>query len=79
MKIMKLKIVYIILALSLVNASCKDALELDPTTSVPEGEVFKNTDNVATVINVTWKYLNDTYFTYANPGYTAVMRTSDAM
>ncbi len=79
MKIMKLKIVYIILALSLVNASCKDALELDPTTAVPEGEVFKNTDNVATVINGTWKYLNDTYFTYANPGYTAVMRTSDAM
>jgi SusD family. len=79
MKIMKLKITSILIALSLANTSCKDILETSPTTSVSEEEVFKNTDNVATVINGTWKYLNDTYFTYANPGYTAVMRTSDAM
>lgn len=79
MKIMKLRIAYIILALSLVNTSCKDILETDPTTSVAEEDVFKNTENVATVINGTWKYLNDTYFTYANPGYTSIMRTSDAM
>ncbi|MDM1294562.1 RagB/SusD family nutrient uptake outer membrane protein [Sphingobacterium sp. N143] len=76
---MKFKIAYIVLALSLANTSCKDMLETDPTTSVPEEEIYKNTDNVATVINGTWGYLNDTYFTYANPGYTAIMRTSDAM
>ncbi|OOG15960.1 RagB/SusD family nutrient uptake outer membrane protein [Sphingobacterium sp. CZ-UAM] len=79
MKIMKLKITSILIALSLANTSCKDILETSPTTSVSEEEVFKNTDNVATVINGTWKYLNDTYFTYANPGYTSIMRTSDAM
>ncbi|MNG61583.1 SusD family protein [compost metagenome] len=76
---MKLKIVYIVLALSLANTACKDALETSPTTSVPADEIYKNTDNIATVINGTWGYLNETFNTFANPGYTAVMRTSDAM
>lgn len=79
MRIMKLKIAYILLALSLANTACKDTLETSPTTSVPAGEIYKNTDNIATVINGTWGYLNEQYSTYANPGYTAVMRTSDAM
>lgn len=79
MKIMKLKIAYIILALSLANTACKDVLETSPTTSVPAEEIYKNTDNIATVINGVWGYLNEEYYTYANPGYTAVMRTSDAM
>jgi len=79
MRIMKLKIVYIVLALSLANTACKDILDTSPTTSVPADEIYKNTDNIATVINGTWGYLNEEYYTYANPGYTAVMRTSDAM
>ncbi len=76
---MKLKYTYILLAVSLLSTSCKDVLDTNPTTAVAESEIYKTTANVETVINGTWKYLNDTFFTYANPGYTAILRTSDAM
>jgi len=79
MKITKIKLIYIFLGLSFVTTSCKDNLDTVPTTSVTEEQIYKDTRGVATVVNGTWKYLNDTYFTYANPGYTAIMRTSDAM
>lgn len=77
---MKFKLSYLSLfAAALLVTSCKDTLNLNPTTAVADSEVFKSTKNVQTVINGTWRYLNDTYFTFANPGYSAVMRTSDAM
>jgi hypothetical protein len=76
---MKLKYTYILLAVSLLGTSCKDVLDTNPTTAVAESEIYKTTANVETVINGTWKYLNDTFFTYANPGYSAILRTSDAM
>ncbi|MCS3556867.1 MULTISPECIES: RagB/SusD family nutrient uptake outer membrane protein [unclassified Sphingobacterium] len=76
---MKLKFTYILLAVSLLGTSCKDVLDTNPTNAVAESEIYKTTANVETVINGTWKYLNDTYFTFANPGYTAILRTSDAM
>jgi len=76
---MKILHIYIALALSLLISSCQDKLELDPTDAVADTEVFNSTKNIETVVNGTWRYLNDTYFTYANPGYTTVMRTSDAM
>src|SRR5690606_9652251 len=79
MKITKIKLIYILLGLFFVTTSCKDNLDTVPTTSVTEEQIYKDTRGVATVVNGTWKYLNDTYFTYANPGYTAIMRTSDAM
>ena len=59
--------------------SCSDKLDTAPTDAVVDTEIYKSTTNIQTVIEGTWKYLNDTYFTYANPGYTAFMRTSDAM
>lgn len=76
---MKLKLIYILLAVSLMGTSCKDVLDTNPTDAVEESEIYKTTANVETVINGTWGYLNDTYFTFANPGYTAILRTSDAM
>ncbi|MFZ4861755.1 RagB/SusD family nutrient uptake outer membrane protein [Sphingobacterium sp. Mn56C] len=77
---MKFKLPYITLvAAALLLSSCKETLTLNPTTSVADSEIYKTTKNVQTVINGTWRYLNDTYFTFANPGYSAVMRTSDAM
>lgn len=79
MKITKIKLVYMLLGLSFINTSCKDKLDTVPTTAVTEEQIYKDTRGVATVVNGTWKYLNDTYFTYANPGYTSIMRTSDAM
>ncbi len=60
-------------------SGCKDQLDTMPTDAVTDTEIYKNTSNIQTVINGTWRYLNDTYFTFANPGYSAFMRTSDAM
>lgn len=70
----------LLLLLSLISFSgCTKYLDTAPTTAIPETEIYKNTKNIETVINGTWRYLNDTYFTFANPGYSTVMRTSDAM
>lgn len=66
-------------ALLLPFLGCKKDLTTKPTTSVPESLVYATVDNVETVLNGTWAYMNDTYFTFANPGYTTILRTSDAM
>lgn len=76
---MKLKFIYISFISTLFFSSCSDRLDLAPTTAIPDSEIYKSTTNIETVVNGTWRYLNDTYFTYANPGYSAFMRTSDAM
>src|SRR5690606_10192734 len=76
---MKLPHLYIILLTVLFSTSCSDILDTAPTDAVVDTEIYKSTENIETVIEGTWRYLNDTYFTYANPGYTAFMRTSDAM
>ena len=73
------KTIYILSVLSLLLTACSKDLETAPTDAVADSEIYKNVDNIETVINGTWSYLNDTYFTYANPGYTAFMRTGDAM
>src|SRR5690606_30760050 len=76
---MKLTHIYIAILTILSSTSCSDILDTAPTDAVVDTEIYKSTDNIKTVIEGTWRYLNDTYFTYANPGYTAFMRTSDAM
>lgn len=76
---MKLIYIYIAIWTTLCLSSCSDILDTAPTDAVVDTEIYKSTDNIQTVIEGTWQYLNDTYFTYANPGYTAFMRTSDAM
>lgn len=76
---MKLKFIYIAIISTLFFSSCNEKLDLAPTTAIPDSEIYKSTTNIETVVNGTWRYLNDTYFTYANPGYSAFMRTSDAM
>lgn len=60
-------------------ASCEKELSTSPTSSVSEDKLFSTVENIETVLNGTWSYMNDTYFTYANPGYGAILRTSDAM
>lgn len=76
---MKLKQTYIAIITALSLSSCSDVLDTAPTDAVVDTDIYQTTDHIQTVINGTWQYLNDTYFTYANPGYTAFMRTSDAM
>lgn len=60
-------------------ASCEKELSTSPTSSVSEDKLFSTVENIETVWNGTWSYMNDTYFTFANPGYGAILRTSDAM
>jgi len=66
-------------ALFLLFSSCEKELSTSPATSVSEEKLFTSVENIETVLNGTWSYMNDTYFTYANPGYGAILRTSDAM
>jgi starch-binding outer membrane protein, SusD/RagB family len=81
MTIMQYKNTFVAFALSmLVFTSCsKSFLDKQPTDAIPEQEAFKTTAGVQTVLNGTWAYMMDTYFTYANPGYSAILRVSDAM
>lgn len=67
------------IALLFFLVSCEKELNTAPTNSVADSEVYRTADNIETVLNGTWRYLNDTYFTFANPGYTAFLRASDAM
>lgn len=77
---MKIKqITYIIGISALPFLGCKKELTTTPTTSVPESLIYGTADNIETVLNGTWSYMNDTYFTYANPGYSSILRTSDVM
>lgn len=82
LKITKMKIkqiTYIIGISALPFLGCKKELTTTPTTSVPESLIYGTADNIETVLNGTWSYMNDTYFTYANPGYSSILRTSDVM
>ncbi|MCX2453993.1 RagB/SusD family nutrient uptake outer membrane protein [Pedobacter sp. PLR] len=66
-------------ALLLPFLGCKKELTTSPTASVDETLVYANVDNIETVLNGTWAYMHDTFFTYANPGYSTILRNSDAM
>ncbi|UMQ40238.1 RagB/SusD family nutrient uptake outer membrane protein [Chryseobacterium sp. Y16C] len=59
--------------------SCESDLETAPTNQANEEEVFKTAESAETVINGTWAKFNDDGTTYANIGYSTVLRTSDAM
>lgn len=54
-------------------------LETSPTDAIEEKEVFKSTESTEKVLIGTWSYLMETYYSFANPGYGAMLRTNDAM
>ncbi|GHU78963.1 membrane protein [Bacteroidia bacterium] len=54
-------------------------LETSPTTSLDAGAVFSSPENAEKVLNGSWKYLLETFSTYANPGFGTFLRASDAM
>jgi len=58
-------------------ASCD--LDTAPTTDIEESAVFSSTDNAEKVLVGAWNYLMTTWYTYANPGYGAMLRANDAM
>lgn len=76
---MKKNIFLIIIAALVLGACNKDFLDTKPTNAVPDDQVFNTADNVETVINGTWAYMFEEFFTYAVPGYKSIHLTSDAM
>lgn len=62
-----------------VTTSCSsDFLDQNPTDAVPDGEV-DSPANAMKVFNGAWEYMFDTFYTAANPGYSAVLRQDDMM
>lgn len=61
----------------LLMTSCD--LDTVPTTSVDSGSVYSSTEDAEKVLVGGWNYLMETFNTYANPGYGAMLRASDAM
>ncbi len=54
-------------------------LETNPTNAVNENEVFKTTSSTEKVLNGTWANLMESFYSFANPGFGAFLRTNDAM
>lgn len=54
-------------------------LDTIPTTSVDAGSVFGKTVDAEKVLNGGWNYLMETFNSYANPGFGAMLRANDAM
>lgn len=62
---------------SFLVVSCE--LDTSPTTAVDATEVFKTTQDTDKVLIGSWNYLMETFNSYANPGYGAMLRANDAM
>ncbi|OPC04485.1 carbohydrate-binding protein SusD [Elizabethkingia meningoseptica] len=75
----KIKYTWLLVLAASVFISCERELETAPTNQANEEEIFKTADNAETVINGTWAQFNDDGTTYANIGYSTVLRASDAM
>lgn len=70
---------YIFWSLVFIFTANSCDLDTDPVDAVPGQVVFENAENAEKVLNGTWAYLMDTYFTYQNPGWKSLLLTSDAM
>jgi hypothetical protein len=74
------KSIILIIFAALISGACnKNFLDTKPTNAIPDNEVFNTADNVETVLNGTWSYMFEEFFTYAVPGYKSIHLTSDAM
>ena len=58
-------------------ASCN--LDTEPTTSLSADAVFGSTEDAEKVLTGAWRNLQETFYTYRNPGWSATLLTSDAM
>lgn len=73
----KIAIVITVAALGMATQSCD--LQTEPTTSVSADDVFKSYEDGETVLNGIWRFMMESWWTYANPGFGAFLRASDAM
>lgn len=64
-----------------LGAASLTSCDLDtiPTTYIDSDSVFGKTADTEKVLNGGWNYLMETFNSYANPGYGAMLRASDAM
>lgn len=74
---MKLYKYILILALGSTLAGCD--LETEPTTALSADAVFGSTTDAEKILTGTWRNLQESFYTYRNPGWSAVYLTSDAM
>lgn len=76
---MKKILQYIYLHLLIISLFSSCDLNTYSTTDIEEDLVYTTTDNVDLILNGTWKYLMETFNSYANPGLSSIFRASDAM
>lgn len=76
---MKQIIKYIFAGILSISSFTACDLDTNPTTSVNSGAVFNTTNDAEKVIIGAWSYLMETFNSYANPGYGAMLRANDAM
>lgn len=70
---------FILLVVLTGMTSCgQDFLDQTPTDAVSDDEVA-TPENAPKIFNGAWRYMFDTFFSYANPGYSAVLRQDDMM
>lgn len=69
--------ILVVLFCGLTFSACD--LDTIPTTEVDEDLIYKRTEDVEKVINGAWASLMESFSTYANPGFGALLRISDAM
>lgn len=76
---MKKILQYICVSLLTVSLFSNCDLDTNSTTDIEEDLVYTTTENTELVLNGTWKYLMETFNSYANPGLSSIFRASDAM
>ncbi|MGL5683238.1 MAG: RagB/SusD family nutrient uptake outer membrane protein [Marinifilaceae bacterium] len=54
-------------------------LDTSSTLQMEEDNVFKTTASTDLVLNGTWRYMMETFNSYANPGWSSIFRANDAM
>ncbi|MHC5353447.1 RagB/SusD family nutrient uptake outer membrane protein [Myroides sp. LJL115] len=77
MKNKLLKYIAAVIVVSTTLTGCD--LETSPTNAVSSKDVYKTASGGEKVLVGTWGNLMESFSTYANPGYGAFLRTSDAM
>lgn len=73
------KIFHNLIAVIAIGALSSCNLDTQPTDSVDAGSVFSTTGDAEKVLNGSWRYLMETWNSYANPGFGAMLRAGDAM
>ena len=68
------------LALLIGVVSCTGCdLDTSSTLQMEEDKVFATTGSTDLVLNGTWRYMMETFNSYANPGWSSIFRANDAM